>query len=265
MPIEPSRTSLEGCAFVAPAGVWQASAMIQTEPIVYDGPGGTFEGTVSWDDSIAGTRPGVMIAHAFGGQGDFDIAKAEKLAAMGYVGLTLDMYGQGVRASTPEESSELMQVLLDDRALLAARINRAHEVLVEHPLVDPARTGAIGFCFGGLCLLDLARSGADVLGVASFHGIFTPPEQATTEPIGASVLVLHGWDDPLAQPDDVVALAAELTERQADWQILAFGHTGHAFTNPTAQAPEVGMQYNEKANDRSWRAMTDFLADLFAG
>ncbi len=238
--------------------------MIQTEPIVYDGPGGTFAGTVSWDDSIDGPRPGVMISHAFGGQSQFDTDKAEKLAAMGYVGFALDMYGQGVRASSPEEASELMHVLLDDRALLTARINRAHEVLVEHPLVDPDRTGAIGFCFGGLCLLDLARSCADILGVASFHGIFTPPEQTKTEPIGASVLVLHGWDDPLAQPDDVVALAAELTERQADWQILAFGNTGHAFTNPTAQSPEAGMQFNEQSDRRAWRVMTDFFADLFA-
>ena len=237
--------------------------MIHTEALIYDGPGGTFEGTISWDDSIAGPRPGVMISHAFGGQSEFDTNKAEKLAAMGYVGFALDMYGQGVRASSPEESSALMQTLLDDRQLLADRINRAHEILVEHPLVDADRTGAIGFCFGGLCVLDLARSGSSVLGVASFHGLFGPPELARTEPIGSSILVLHGWDDPLALPDSVVGLATELTERNADWQILAFGHTGHAFTNPAAQAPEAGMFYQEAADRRSWRAMTGFFSDLF--
>ncbi len=237
--------------------------MIQTEAMTYDGPGGTFEGTISWDDSVDGPRPGVMISHAFGGQSDFDTEKAQRLAALGYVGFALDMYGQGVRANTPEESSELMQTLLVDRELLADRINRAHEVLVKHPLVDPTRTGAIGFCFGGLCVLDLARSGSNVLGVASFHGIFTPPEGARSSPIGSSILVLHGWDDPLAPPNSVLDLAAELTDRGADWQILAFGHTAHAFTNPAAQDPDNGMFFQEAANRRSWRAMTDFFSDLF--
>lgn len=239
--------------------------MIRAEPIIYDGPGGTFEGTISWDDTIEGERPGVLVSHAFGGQATFDTDKAERLAGLGYVGLALDMYGRGVRASTPEESYELMGVLTEDRSLLSDRINRAHEVLSEHPLVDASRTGAIGFCFGGLCVLDLARSGSNVLGVASFHGIFTPPDSAGSGPISASVLALHGWDDPLAPPEDAGALAAELTERGADWQILALGNTGHAFTNPAAQAPEMGMQYSKAADRRAWRAMTDFLSDLFSG
>lgn len=236
---------------------------IHTEPIIYEGPGGRFSGTVSWDAAIEGRRPGVLVSHAYGGQGEFDTNKAEDLARLGYVGLAVDMYGEGVRANDADEATRLMNVLVDDRDLLAQRINRAFDVLREQPLVDPSRTGAIGFCFGGRCVLDLARSGADALGVASFHGIYDAPPVPSTNSISASVLVLHGWDDPLAMPEAVVALGNELTERRADWQILAFGDTNHAFTNPAAQDSEGGMMYNEKSTNRAWRSMTYFFHDLF--
>lgn len=236
---------------------------IQTEPIIYEGPGGRFSGTVSWDATIEGRRPGVLVSHAYGGQGEFDTNKAEALARRGYVGLALDMYGEGVRANDADEATRLMNVLVDDRDLLAQRINRAFDVLREQPLVDPSRTGAIGFCFGGRCVLDLARSGADVLGVASFHGIYDAPPTPSTNSISASVLVLHGWDDPLATPEAVVALGNELTERRADWQILAFGDTNHAYTNPAAQDIDGGMMYNERSTNRAWRTMTYFFQDLF--
>ena len=236
---------------------------INTETISYDGPGGRFSGAVSWDGAVEGRRPGVLVSHAYGGQGEFDTNKAEALARLGYVGLALDMYGEGVRANDADEATRLMNVLVDDRDLLAQRINRALDVLREQPLVDPSRTGAIGFCFGGRCVLDLARSGADVLGVASFHGIYDAPPNPRTEAISASVLVLHGWDDPLATPEAVVTLGNELTERRADWQILAFGDTNHAYTNPAAQDSEGGMMYHERSTNRAWRAMTDFFHDLF--
>jgi len=236
---------------------------IHTEPIVYDGPGGTFEGTVSWDTAIEGPRPGVLVSHAYGGQGEFDTGKAEALAGLGYVGLALDMYGQGVRAADADEAMALMNTLVGDRSLLAARINRALEVLKAHRLVDAARTGAIGFCFGGRCVLDLARSEAVVLGVASFHGIYDAPKPARTGPITASVLVLHGWDDPLGPPDAVVTLANELTARRADWQIVAYGDTSHAFTNPGAQSAETGVMYNPRSTGRAWAVMTDFFSEMF--
>lgn len=236
---------------------------IHTEPVTYEGPGGRFSGTVSWDSAIEGARPGVLVSHAYGGQGEFDTNKAEELAQQGYVGLALDMYGEGVRADDADEATRLMNVLVDDRELLSQRINRALEILRGHPLVDETRMGAIGFCFGGRCVLDLARSGADVLGVASFHGIYDAPPSPSSDPISASVLVLHGWDDPLATPDAVVTLGNELTQRGADWQILAFGDTNHAFTNPAAQDNEGGMMYNERSTNRAWRAMTEFFQDLF--
>jgi dienelactone hydrolase len=236
--------------------------MIVTENLVYDGPGGPFEGTISWDDAIDGQRPGVLVSHAWGGQSAFDTEKAEALAGLGYVGFAIDNYGQGKRASTPEECSALMNELTSDRANVLARMTNSWEQLKSHPKVDPSRTGAIGFCMGGKCVLDLARSGADLGGVASFHGVYDPPGLPVSGPIKAAVLVLHGWEDPLAPPSATVELAKELTARKADWQIHAFGHTSHAFTNPAAQSPNSGLQYHKRSSDRAWRMMDDFLGEV---
>lgn len=237
---------------------------IKCERLVHDGPGGLFEGWVCWDDERAGPRPGVIVAHAFGGQGQFDIDKAEALAELGYVGFAADVYGQGRRAATVEEAQALMGELNGDRPLLARRINASLAALKARPEVNPERTAAIGFCFGGKCVLDLARSGADVCGVVSFHGVYDAPAGSDTPPIQASVLALHGWDDPLAPPEAMLGLARELTERGADWQMHAFGHTGHSFTNPHAQEPDAGMVYSAAATARAWDTMRRFLAEVFA-
>jgi dienelactone hydrolase len=236
--------------------------MIKTETITYhDAQGNAFEGTISWDDATAQKRPGVLVAHAYGGQGEFDNQKAAALAAMGYVGFAIDYYGKGVRAADKTEAQALMDGLNQNRPLLLKRMQLALEVLKNHALVDENRTGGIGFCFGGKAVLDLARSGADVLGVASFHGVYDAPADTPSTPIKASVLVLHGWEDPLATPEQTVALANELTARQADWQILAFGNTGHAFTNPKAN--QAGMFYQADADRRAWDAMQRLFEELF--
>lgn len=237
---------------------------IRHERLVHDGPGGLFEGWVCWDDGSSAPRPGVLVAHAFGGQGQFDIDKATALAELGYVGFAADLYGQGRRAASVEEAQALMGELNGDRPLLAARVNTSLAALKGLAQVDPARTAAIGFCFGGKCVLDLARSGADVRGVVSFHGVYDAPEGADTLPIKAAVLALHGWDDPLAPPEAVLGLARELTERGADWQMHAFGHTGHSFTNPRAQEPEDGIAYSAAATARAWDTMQRFLAEVLA-
>lgn len=239
--------------------------MIKSETLIYSDPknGNTFEGVICWDDEIKGKRPGVLVSHTFKGQSDFEIGKAKALAKLGYVGFALDMYGQGQRATTPEEADALMQPFLEDRSLLLNNIQLALETLKSHELVDVGQMGGIGFCFGGKCMLDLARSGADIRGVVSFHGIYDQPGLNHRGDITASVLVLHGWEDPLADPESTVALGNELTERNADWQILAFGHTGHAFTNPAAKFPEKGMYYKEASNRRAWLTMTNFFDELF--
>ena len=233
--------------------------MIVTEPLVYEGIEGKFEGTVSWDTSQTGPRPGVMIAPTFKGQSGFETQKAELLAALGYVGFAIDIYGQGKRATTPEAASALMAVLNNDRALLLRHMQLATKTIRQLPQVDEHKVAAIGFCFGGKCVLDLARSGADIRAVVSFHGIYDPPPLASAEKILAAVLVLHGWEDPLSPREPTVALADELTRYGADWQIHMFGHTAHAFTNPQAQAKESGMFFNPLSAERGWGMMQGFL------
>lgn len=243
--------------------------MIVTEPLIYEGADGKFEGTVSWDDAQTGPRPGVMVTPTFKGQSGFETQKAEALAELGYVGFAIDIYGQGKRASTPEEAGALMAVLNDDRALLLRNMQLATETIRQLPQVDENKVAAIGFCFGGKCVLDLARSGVDICGVVSFHGIYDPPSlevagKSVDEKIKAAVLVLHGWEDPLAPREQTVALADELTQRGADWQIHMFGHTAHAFTNPQAQAKEAGMFFVPQSAKRGWEMMRYFLQSQFA-
>ena len=236
--------------------------MIESKKIIYQSAQQNFEGFICWDNSREGPRPGVMVVHTFRGQSEFENEKATELAKLGYLAMAIDMYGQGRRASTVEEATTLMAELDSDRILLAQRIKLALSTLKQQKLVDPKRTAAIGFCFGGKCVLDLARSGADVTGVVSFHGIYDPPE-ATSSTITAKVLVLHGWDDPLALPDSLTSLGEELTTARADWQIHAFGHTGHAFTNRQARDRKSGMFYQANADRRAWLAMRNFMEEIF--
>ncbi|WP_027949348.1 dienelactone hydrolase family protein [Haliea salexigens] len=237
---------------------------IQTRFIEYSHAGATYEGFLAWDDSATQPRPGVAVAHTWAGRGAFEQDKAVALAEAGYVGFALDMFGRGVYGEGTEECQALIAPLLADRALLQALVNKAVSVLGEQPEVDAKRLAAMGYCFGGLTVLDLARSGADVRGVVSFHGLFNAPETSTGASIRAKVLCLHGYDDPMVPPESVLALAAELTAAGADWQIHAYGNTLHAFTNPAANDPGFGAVYNADADRRSAQALNDFLAEVLA-
>ena len=236
---------------------------IQTQTIEYTHDDAVFEGCLIWDDAAATPLPGVVVYHAWGGLGAFEQSRATELAKLGYAAFCPDLYGKGIRGDNPDENMKLMQPLLDDRPLLQSRVARGVEVAREQHAVDEVRVAAIGYCFGGLCVLDLARTGSDVLGVVSFHGLFPPPGNTEGNSIRAKVLALHGWEDPMVPPESVVGLAAELTEAGADWQIHGYGHTLHAFTNPNAQSPGDGAQYDETADRRSWQAMTNFLIEIF--
>jgi dienelactone hydrolase len=216
-------------------------------------------------DAPAGTRrPAVLVAHQWAGQGDHERAVAERLAGLGYVGMAIDVYGKGRRGEPGTDNSHLMNPFLVDRAALRARLLAAVEAARGHDAVDADRIAVIGYCFGGLCALDLARANAPGLqGAVSLHGIFAAPSIGAQPDIAASVLVLHGWDDPMAPPKDALALAAELTAANADWQLHAYGHAKHAFTNPAANAPERGLAYNDNAAKRSWATVEAFLAEVF--
>ncbi len=235
---------------------------IQTRSIDYSHNGVPLEGILAWDDALAGPRPAVLVSHAWAGRDAFAVGKARALAELGYAGFALDMYGNGLVGSGPEENAKLMGPFMDDRALLQGRQLAALDAVRRQPEVDAGRVAAMGFCFGGLCVLDLARTGADLRGVASFHGLLTPPGNTEGNRIKAKVLVLHGYDDPMAPPEQVLELASELTLGGADWQIHAYGNTVHAFTNPQANDPGFGTVYKAEADRRSWQALKNFLAEV---
>jgi len=222
------------------------------------------EAYFAFDDAITERRPAVLISHAWGGRDDFVAEKANKLAELGYVGFALDMYGKGVRGNSPEQNSKLMQPFMADRGLLQKRIKAALYAVRLLPWVDDSKIAAMGFCFGGLCVLDLARAGADLKGVVSFHGLLGAPDNLETNAIKAKVLALHGHDDPMGPVEQVLAFEQEMTKAGADWQLHTYGHTMHAFTNPKANDPAFGTVYQANADKRSWLAMKNFLAEVFA-
>ena len=240
---------------------------IVRQTIVYDGPGGPFEGVIAYDDEVEAQRPGVLVIPNVLGQKEADNQKAEALAGLGYVGFACDVFGQGKRTTRADsDAGKYMNELNADRALLRDRLAASLGVLQDFGGVNPAKTAAIGFCFGGKCVLDMARAGLDVFGVVSFHGVYDRPDYANVSPIAAKVLVCHGWDDPIGPPESVVALGRELTEGEADWQIHAYGKAGHAFTDKELEGKpplRPGVAFDAKANRRSWQAMKNFLAELF--
>lgn len=213
-------------------------------------------------EPTTGKKPAVLVVHDWSGLNDFAKAKAESLAALGYVGFAVDMYGEGRTGNTNEQKMALMQPLVHDRALLKERILAAYKTVAALPEVDSDRIAAIGFCFGGLCVLDLARAGAPVQGVVSFHGILNPPTGLAPHEITAKVLVLHGYDDPMVKPDAVNTFCQEMNAAQADWQVHMYGQVQHAFTNPLAHDHALGTVYNARAEERAMQSMQQFLAEV---
>lgn len=223
-----------------------------------------FESVAIFDDSATGARPGILLFPNVLGTKEADFAYGERVAALGYAVLVADIYGAGKRTTRADDRPALyMDELNADRALLRDRVNAAHAVLKDLPQADAARTAAIGFCFGGKCVLDLVRSGADIAGGVSFHGVYDAPPFASRA-ITAKLLLCHGWDDPIAPPQAVLDITRELTEAGCDWQVHAYGHTGHAFTDRSVNMPDKGLFYSAEADRRSFRSMRDFLGDLFA-
>lgn len=234
---------------------------IRMRDVEYTHGGKIFEARMFWDDA-RGPSPAVAVAHAWSGRAEHECEVAEKLAGQGYVGFALDVYGKGVLGESAEENMALMQPLVEDRALLQARLQAGLACAASQEEVDGGRMASIGYCFGGLCVLDLARVGAPLQGVVSLHGLFNPPGNTEGNSIRAKVLVLHGWEDPMVPPDTVVGLAQEMTQAGADWQIHAYGHALHGFTHD-APAVADGIGYSESADRRSWQSVCNFLAELF--
>lgn len=221
------------------------------------------EGYYAASSAPKGKIPAVIVMHDWSGKNDFACQKADQLATLGYAAFALDMFGKGKIGRSKEEKSALIQPLLDDRNILQQRVLAAYDFVKNLPNVDATRIAAIGFCFGGLCVLDLARTGIEITGVVSFHGLLGAPKIATNNIIKSKILVLHGYDDPMVPPEQVIAFANEMTMAKADWQIDMYGNTMHAFTNPQANDPDFGTVYNATADTRSWQAMLDFFNEIF--
>jgi dienelactone hydrolase len=210
----------------------------------------------------AGPHPCVLIAPNWVGQTAFDNRQADRLAALGYAAMAIDVYGKGRRGDPAGDNSALMGPWVQDRAALRQRLLAAVDAAAALSQVDASRMAIIGYCFGGLCALDVARSGdARIKAAVSFHGIYGTPNLGAQGPITAKVLALHGWEDPYTPPQDHHALAAELTAAGADWQIHSYGRAFHSFTNEGANSPGTAM-YDPDADRRSWTAMTGLLAEV---
>jgi dienelactone hydrolase len=254
-------------ALIVSFAVWNAipaTAEIQRETVEYRQDGTVLEGVFVRDSAATGKRPGVLIAHQWKGLGPYELKRAEMLAEMGYVVFCADIYGKGVRADNPQDASRLAAKYKEDRALLRARVRAALRELKGHSAVDPARVAAIGYCFGGTTVLELARSGADVAGVVSFHGGLGTPDPGDARQIRAKVLALHGADDPFVPAEEVVAFGEEMSNAGVDWQLTAYGGAVHSFTDWGAGSDNSkGSAYNERADRRSWEAMKAFFAEIF--
>ena len=241
-----------------------ARGEVVSKPVEYKQGDTVLEGLSVYDDAIQGKRPAVLVVHQWKGLGDYEKKRAEMLARLGYNVLAADIYGKGIRPQTPQAAGAEAGKYKNDPALLRARVRAASEVLARHELTDPKRMAAIGYCFGGTAVLELARSGADIAGVVSFHGGLSTPSPADGKNIKAKVLALHGADDPHVSPKEVAAFEDEMRQGGVDWQLIAYGGAVHAFTDWNAGTDNSkGAAYNERADRRSWEAMKQFFAELF--
>lgn len=240
-----------------------AEGKMKTEECTYKLDTTTFKGFLAYDDAVKGKRPGVLVVHEWWGLNDFAKTQAKKLAEMGYVALAADMYGNGMNTTDPKVAGALAHSLrgtpqMRERAFagLSALMRRAE--------VDSNRVAAIGFCFGGSAVLDLAYGGANVKGVVTFHGGLFSPKEQDIKNIKTKVLVLHGADDPTMPRDTVLAFQESMRKSGADWQMVYYGNAVHGFTNPAnGTVNSKGAAYNQLAAQRSWKAMEEFLKEVF--
>ncbi len=242
----------------------RSEAAMHTERVEYRQGDAVLEGYLAYDDAREGKRPGILVVHEWTGINDYIKGRVRQLAELGYVAFAADIYGKGVRPSNRAEAAQQAGMYRADRPLLRARAIAGLEQLKKNALVDGSRVAAIGYCFGGGTVLELARSGADVAGVVSFHGNLDTPHPKDAETIKGKVLVLHGADDPNVPPEQVKAFQDEMRDARVDWQMISYGNAVHSFTNPDSGSdPSTGAAYNKKADERSWKAMRLFLDELF--
>ena len=238
-------------------------AEVKTKTIEYQQGETTLEGFLAYDDATNGKRPGVLVVHQWKGLGDYEKKRAEMLAKLGYTVFAVDIYGKGIRPQTQPEAAAMAGKFRSDRPLLRARVAAGLEVLKKHERTDTKRIAAIGYCFGGTTALELARSGADVAGIVSFHGGLNTPTPDDAKKIKGKVLALHGADDPFVPAKEVATFEDEMRAGGVDWQLVAYGGAVHSFTDWNAGTDNSkGAAYNKQADERSWEAMKNFFAEI---
>ena len=241
-----------------------AEAAVKTRIVEYKQGDTLLEGYLAWDDAKSIKRPGVLVVHEWTGINNHIRQRTEMLATLGYVAFAADIYGKGIRPTAPSDAATTAGIYKNDRALMRARARAGLEELKKQKFVDPQRLAAIGFCFGGTSVLELARDGANLNGGVSFHGGLSTPTPQDAQNIKGKVLALHGADDPFVKADEVAAFQDEMRKAGVDWQFVSYGNAVHSFTNIAAgNDNSKGAAYNEKADKRSWQAMKDFFAEVF--
>jgi dienelactone hydrolase len=241
-----------------------ASAAVVTKTVSYQHGGQALQGFMAWDDAIAGRRPGVLVVHEWWGLNDYVRDRARQLAELGYVAFAPDMYGVGKVTEHPSQAGDWMKMITNNVAFWRHRAMAGLSVLKGSDLVDPDRVAAIGYCFGGSTVQQLAYAGANLRGVVSFHGSPLLPGPGETAQVRAKILICHGAADPFTKPDQLRDYITEMASSGLDWQFIAYGGARHGFTNPGADAKGIdALAYSRSADMRSWAHMKLFFDEIF--
>lgn len=243
-----------------------AHAAIQTRTIEYKSGDAALKGYLAWNDAIKGRSPGVLVVHEWWGNNDYAQRRARELAELGYVALAVDMYGDGKTTNDAKVAQTWSSAVTGDNALLRQRAEAALEVLKSQPNVDPARIGAIGYCFGGKVVLEMARASLGLAGVVSFHGGLMTPHPEQTKDVKTRILVCNGADDQFVSAEEIATFEKEMKSAGANYRIISYPGAQHSFTNPAADSYKIpSVKYDAAADRKSWQDMKQFFADVFGG
>ncbi len=237
--------------------------MVHSQEAEHVSEGLTLKSYLSVDRSNPNPKPCILVIHDWEGRHEGMCHIADRLAELGYIGFAVDMYGDAKLGETKPERRALMEPLMANRKRIVERMQSAFDAVIQQPGAVADQVAALGYCFGGLCALDFARSGANLKGAVSFHGRLSAPESTTPAKITSKLLVHHGYDDPLVPKAQVEDFAKEMDAQKVDWQVHLYGGVQHSFTNPKAHDAEMGLFYDEKADHRSWQTTTQFLNEIF--
>lgn len=245
-----------------------SQAAIVGKEVEYKAGGTLMKGYLAYDDAIGKKRPGILVVHEWWGHNEYSRRRAKMLAELGYTALAVDMYGDGKQAEHPKDAGSFSKAVGGNIQLAKARFKAAMRELNQHPTVDRKKTAAIGYCFGGAIVLQMARQGLDLDGVVSFHGSLTTKDPAKKGQVKAAVLVHNGADDPFVKPEQIVAFEKEMQAAGVDYTLIQHANAKHSFTSPDADTYgkkfNIPLAYNAEADKASWKSMQDFFKKIFA-